>query len=131
VPAGERSATSSITRWRGQITCALRAGQQISTNEVLKVTGRSEFEPDAAGGGLTKWLMLEKFADAGEQSRLKLERPVCIQRLLAKASPSAQLEPTRALMAYDFRRFAQLQGIELLLSRTSITRPRTYRDDAR
>jgi hypothetical protein len=75
--------------------------------------------------------MLEKLPEAGEQSRLKLERPVCIQGLLAKASPSAQLEPTRALMAYDFRRFAQLQGIELLLSRTSITRPRTYRDDAR
>src|ERR1700722_18711442 len=35
-------------RRRGQITCALRAGQQISTNEVLKVTSRSEFEPDAA-----------------------------------------------------------------------------------
>ena len=117
MPAGERSATSSITRWRGQITCALRAGQQISTNEVLKDTSRSEFEPDAAGGGLTKWLMLEKLPEAGEQSRLKLERPVCIQGLLAKASPSAQLEPTRALMAYDFRRFARLQGIELLLSR--------------
>jgi hypothetical protein len=26
----------------------------VSTNEVLKVTSRSEFEPDAAGGGLTK-----------------------------------------------------------------------------
>ena len=93
----------------------------VSTNEVLKVASRSEFEPDAAGGGLTRWLMLEKLPDAGEQSRLKLERPVCIQGLLAKASPSAQLEPTRALMAYDFRRFARLQGIELLLSRTSIT----------
>jgi hypothetical protein len=68
VPAGERSATSSITRWRGQITCALRAGQQISTNEVLKVTSRPEFEPDAAGGGLTKSPMLEKLPDANNQS---------------------------------------------------------------
>lgn len=55
--------------------------------------------------GLTKCLMLEKVPDAGEQSsRLKLGDPVSIRRLLAKpqqqdTSPSAQLEPSRALMA--------------------------------
>ena len=67
-PPGSSIDEPSFAPGERSITCALRAGQQVSTNEVIKVTSRSEFEPDAAGGGLTKWLMLEKLPDAGEQS---------------------------------------------------------------
>jgi hypothetical protein len=72
----------------------------VSTNEVLKDTSRSEFEPDAAGGGLTKSPMLEKLPDANNQS---LEARAALSasrdywpRSQQDASPSAQLEPSRA-----------------------------------